>query len=162
MGLIPCVQNLPQNQCIFVRGFRVTRILNIWHRLHGAGPVPDFGEREPESDRRLELISIPADTDVCSHFHHFLTFADVSKYKDPLHILSAHIAEVSMIVVTARAYLGLIETSQQAPDCNMILVHDDDLQFIDDAVSLFTHSSLYHRCPHPCGCWLPCRQTTRN
>ena len=34
-------------------------------------------------------------------------------------------------------YLGVIETSRQAPDCNMIIVHDDDLQFIDDVVSLF-------------------------
>ena len=76
MGLIPCVQNLPQNQCIFVRGFRVTRRLNIWPKLRGAGPAPDFGEREPESDagRCLELISIPADIDVCSHCHRFLTF----------------------------------------------------------------------------------------
>jgi len=98
MGLIPWVQNLPQNQCIFVRGFRVTRILSLWPRLRGAGPAADFGEREPESDRRLELISIPADTDVCSHCHHFLTFADVAKYQDPLHILSTHIAEVSMII----------------------------------------------------------------
>ena len=94
-GLIPCVQDLPQNQCIFVRGFR---ILNLWPRLRGAGPAPDFGEREPESDRRLELISIPADIDVCSHYHYFLTFADVSKYQDPLHILSAHISEVSTII----------------------------------------------------------------
>jgi len=98
MDLIPCVQNLPQNQCIFVRGFRVARILSIWPRLRGAGPAPDLGEREPESDRRLELISIPADTDVCSRCHHFLSSADVSKYQDPLHILSAHIAEVSMII----------------------------------------------------------------
>jgi len=98
MGLIPCVQNLPQNQCIFVRGFRVTRILSIWPRLRGAGPAPDFGEREPESDRRLELIGIPPDIDVCSHCHHFLTFADVAKYQDPLHILSTHIAEVSVII----------------------------------------------------------------
>jgi len=101
------VQNLPQNQCIFVRGFRVTRILNIWHRLHGTGPVPDFGEREPESGRRLELISIPADTDVCSHFHHFLTLTDVSKYQDPLHILSAHIAEVSMIIESSHVRISV-------------------------------------------------------
>ena len=98
MALAPFMQNLPQNQCIFVRGFRVTRILNIWPRLRGAGPAPDFGEHEPEPDRRLELISIPADTDVCSHCHHFLTSPDVSKYQDPLHFLSAHIAEVSMII----------------------------------------------------------------
>ena len=98
MGLIPCVQNLPQNQCIFVRGFRVTRILNIWPRFYGAGPAPDFGECVPESDRRLGLISIPADNGVCGHYHHFQTFADVSKYQDPLHVLSAHIAEVSMII----------------------------------------------------------------
>jgi len=98
LGLILCVQNLPQNQCIFVRGFRVKRILNIWPRIRGAGHPPDFGEREPESDRCLELTSVPADTDVCSYCHHFLTFADVSKYQDPLHVLSAHIAGVSTII----------------------------------------------------------------
>ena len=96
--VIPCVQNLPQNQCVFVRGFRVKRILNFWPRLRGAGPTPDFGERVPKSDRGLELIRIPADTDVCGRCQLFLTFADVSKYEDPLHILSAYISEVSMII----------------------------------------------------------------
>jgi len=65
------MQNLPQNQCIFVRGFRVTRRRYFWPKLRGAGPAPDLGEPEPESDRRLELISIPADTDVCSHLSSF-------------------------------------------------------------------------------------------
>ena len=107
MGLIPCIQNLPQNQCIFVRGFRVTRILNIWPKLRGAGPAPDLGEREPESDRHLELISIPADTDVCGHSHHSSTIADVSKYLDPLHALSARIAEVSMIIESPRVRISV-------------------------------------------------------
>lgn len=98
MGLVPLVQNLPQDQCIFVRGFRVTRVLNLWPRLRGAGPTPDVGGREPESDRRLELIETPVDTDVCRDCHHFLTFADISKYQDPLHNLSAHIAEVGLII----------------------------------------------------------------
>ena len=107
MALIHYMQNLPQNQCIFVRGFRVTRILNIWPRLRGAGPAPDFGEREPESDRHLELISIPADTDVCGHCRHLLTSADVPKYQDPLHILSAHIAEVSMIIKSPHVHISV-------------------------------------------------------
>jgi hypothetical protein len=57
-------QNLPQNQCIFVRGFRVVRLLNVWPKLRAAGPTPDLGQPGPESDRYLELISIPATDDV--------------------------------------------------------------------------------------------------
>ena len=106
MGLMPCVQNLPQNQCIFVRGFRVTRILNIWPRLRGAGPAPNFGEREPESDRSLGLIGIPSDN-VCSHCHRFLTFVNVSKFQDPLQILSARIAEVSLIIESPLVHISV-------------------------------------------------------
>ena len=71
--VIPCVQNLPQNQCVFVRGFCVKRMENSWSRLRGA---PDFGERVPESGRGLELIDISAaDTDVCRHCQHFLLYS---------------------------------------------------------------------------------------
>jgi hypothetical protein len=58
-------QNLPDNQCIFVRGFRVVRRLNIWPRLQGeAEPAPDEGEHEPELDRQLEPIGTSNDYDI--------------------------------------------------------------------------------------------------
>jgi len=70
--------SLPENQCIFVRGYRVVRLLNIWPKLRGlAGPAPDIPEPDPESDTRLKSISIPADV----------------HYQDPLHFLLEHIAE---------------------------------------------------------------------
>ena len=55
-------EDLPENQCIFVRGFRVARILGMWPRLRGqAGPVPNAGDDlpEPEFDPHLELIGVP-------------------------------------------------------------------------------------------------------
>jgi hypothetical protein len=58
-------QNLRDNQCIFVRGFRVARILNIWPRLRGeAEPATDEGEHEPEPDRQLLPIGSPDDDDI--------------------------------------------------------------------------------------------------
>ena len=58
-------QSLPENQCLFVRGFRVVRVLNIWPRLRGeAGHAPGTGEYEPEPDKQLESIGTSADTNV--------------------------------------------------------------------------------------------------
>jgi hypothetical protein len=53
-------QDLPEDQCIFVRGFRVTRKLKILPpRLKGAaGPNPDKEGHDEESD--MELIPIPS------------------------------------------------------------------------------------------------------
>ncbi|KAH9961773.1 hypothetical protein BC827DRAFT_1201759 [Russula dissimulans] len=100
LKLGPHGENLPENQCIFVRGYRVVRILNIWPRLRGlAGPAPDIPEPEPESGARLEPISIPADVN------------RDSGYRDPLHVLLDYIAE-------------------NATDCDLALVHDDDLNYI--------------------------------
>jgi len=63
-------QNLPENQCLFIRGFRVTRVLGIFHRqLRGAaGPNPmlDLEPSDDESDKALTLIS-KAETVKCSH-----------------------------------------------------------------------------------------------
>jgi len=79
LKLGPSGENLPENQCIFVRGYRVVRLLNIWPKLRGlAGPAPDIHEPGPGSG--LELISIPADTD----------------YQDPLHVLLEYVAEVNI------------------------------------------------------------------
>jgi hypothetical protein len=61
-------QDLPENQCIFVRGFRVTRFLKILPRVRGAAePTQDSGGREPEFD--MQLITIPADTNVSLFIH---------------------------------------------------------------------------------------------
>ena len=50
---------------MFIRGYRVVRILNIWPILRGlAGPSPDLPEPEPEPDTHLQVIGIPADNDV--------------------------------------------------------------------------------------------------
>jgi hypothetical protein len=63
LGLIWSYKNLPEDQCIFVRGFRVARILRIIQRLRGAAePTQGPGRDEPGSDK--QLISIPPETDV--------------------------------------------------------------------------------------------------
>ncbi|KAF8501491.1 hypothetical protein F5888DRAFT_1236026 [Russula emetica] len=70
--------NLPENQCVFIRGFRVAPSLWILpKRLKAAaGPSPDPGGYGSDSD--MEVISIPA----------------ISQFRDPLHLLSDYIAEV--------------------------------------------------------------------
>ncbi|KAI0288769.1 hypothetical protein BC826DRAFT_1107508 [Russula brevipes] len=115
LKLGPSGENLPENQCIFIRGYRVVRFLNSWPRLRAmAEPTPDIHDPEPESDTYLGLIGVPADAD---------RLFDVLKYQDPLHVLSEYIAE-------------------QAPDCDMALVHDDDLGCIDVAVNLLLTVTL--------------------
>jgi len=66
-------QNLPEDQCIFIRGFRATRVLGLRPRLRGAaGPAPTPDEDGPESD--TQLISIPADTNVTPFIWSFQNF----------------------------------------------------------------------------------------
>ncbi|KAH9072147.1 hypothetical protein EDB83DRAFT_2571938, partial [Lactarius deliciosus] len=87
----PSGENLPENQCLFIRGFRVKRLFWIIPRLKGAAkpkPDPRGNDRDPE----MELVPIPS----------------VTECRDPLHILLEHIAV-------------------RAPDCDMALVHDDNL-----------------------------------
>jgi hypothetical protein len=57
-------QNLPANQCVFLRGFRVARILRIFPKrlVAAAGPSSDLDEHDYESD--MVLTSIPAITKV--------------------------------------------------------------------------------------------------
>ncbi|KAF8263646.1 hypothetical protein EI94DRAFT_567800 [Lactarius quietus] len=88
--------NLPEDQCIFVRGSRVTRKFKILpSRLKGAaGPSPDPEEYDEEPD--VELVPIPA----------------VPEYRDPLHTVLDFVAE-------------------EALDCDMVLVHDNDLAQLD-------------------------------
>ncbi|KAI0290366.1 hypothetical protein BC826DRAFT_970466 [Russula brevipes] len=75
-------RDLPENQCVFIRGFRVARPL---------GFLP----------KQLKAAAEPTPDDY-----------DLSKYRDPLHLLVNYIAE-------------------RASDCDMVLVHDDDLKRID-------------------------------
>ena len=79
----------------------------MWPRLRAAGFTSDMGGPGREFDRRLELIGVPADTGVCIFGHRLLTFADVLKYQEPLHLLAAHIAKVSIIVESSLARISL-------------------------------------------------------
>ncbi|KAI9450590.1 hypothetical protein F5148DRAFT_585705 [Russula earlei] len=81
LKLGPSGEDLPENQCIFVRGFRVVRMWNIWPRLRGgAGPPSDTGGNDPEfgNDKFLEPLGSPFDT----------------SFPDPLHVLLQYIAEL--------------------------------------------------------------------
>ena len=63
-------QDLPEDQCIFVRGYRVARTLKIFPRLKGAAgdsPDPSGDDCEPE----LEVVSLPIFTQVNSFFLNF-------------------------------------------------------------------------------------------
>ena len=57
-------QNLPENQCVFIRGFRVARTFRILPKrlkaAAGPSPSPERDDFEPE----IELITIPAATNV--------------------------------------------------------------------------------------------------
>ena len=49
-------QNLSENQCILVRGFRVVPFLGFWSKLKAMAEPSDMPE--PEPDRKLEPISV--------------------------------------------------------------------------------------------------------
>ena len=82
--------------------------------------------------------------------------SEVSKYQDPLHILQDYVAEVSSAGPTS--YLCCIYVSdldmniKREPDCDMILIHDDDLGKIDElrhgAVSEHLIGSRAVQCPY--------------
>ncbi|KAN0135134.1 hypothetical protein V8E53_007025 [Lactarius tabidus] len=75
----PIGKGLPEDQCIFIRGFRVTRRLKILPRVlkGAAGPNPDPKGSDFEPDLEVELLPI----------------STVPEYRDPLHILLEYIAE---------------------------------------------------------------------
>ncbi|KAH9054245.1 hypothetical protein EDB87DRAFT_1647513, partial [Lactarius vividus] len=57
----PDGKNLPEDQCIFIRGFRVARKYKIFPRLKGAaGPNPDPEGYDEEPDTEIELVPVPA------------------------------------------------------------------------------------------------------
>jgi hypothetical protein len=55
-------QNLPENQCIFIRGFRITRFSMILPRLRGAAGPARVPEGDSDSDKQLQ--GIPVDSSV--------------------------------------------------------------------------------------------------
>lgn len=59
-------QSPPENQCIFVQGYHVVRILNFWPKIRAAGPDYDMHDPEPESgaDMHLEVVGAPSEADV--------------------------------------------------------------------------------------------------
>ena len=58
-------QNLPLNQCLFIRGFRVKRFFWIFPRLKGAAdPKPDLHHDENDLGPEMELVPIPGVTEV--------------------------------------------------------------------------------------------------
>ncbi|KAF8261604.1 hypothetical protein EI94DRAFT_1745593 [Lactarius quietus] len=75
----PIGMDLPEDQCIFIRGFRVTRKLKILPRMlkGAAGPNQDPKGSGCEPDSEVELIPI----------------SSVPEFRDPLHILLEYIAE---------------------------------------------------------------------
>ena len=89
---------------------------------------------------------------------------EVSKYRDPLRVLLDYIAEVrSCILPLPRIHIDLnVITAQRAPDCDMFLIHDDDLQTIDgigdDTVSGIFEYHFYCSL-HVCSYWKPSSQT---
>ncbi|KAF8258643.1 hypothetical protein EI94DRAFT_1814939 [Lactarius quietus] len=63
----PSGANLPEDQCIFVRGYRVARTLKLFPRLRGAAghtSNPSSPDYEPE----LEVVSLPSFTEASLGF----------------------------------------------------------------------------------------------
>ncbi|KAH9066171.1 hypothetical protein EDB87DRAFT_1589300 [Lactarius vividus] len=77
----PNGRNLPENQCIFIRGFRVKRFFfGLVPRIKAAAePKPDTRGNDPEPEK--EGVPIPS----------------VTKYQDPMHVLLEYIAKVSAV-----------------------------------------------------------------
>jgi len=64
--LKPIHQDLREDQCVFIRGFRVVRVFPIFPRQlkAAAGPNPSLDEDEGGHDPAKELVSIPASAKV--------------------------------------------------------------------------------------------------
>jgi hypothetical protein len=70
-------------------------------------------------------------------------------YQDPLHILLKYIAEVSSwFACFACTYLIVTRALQKEPNCDMAVVHDDDLGCIDGMVcfDIYQLNHLFHVC----------------
>ena len=57
-------QNLPENQCIFIRGFRVSRFSKIIPRLRAAAGPAQLPDEDDPGDSDTQLSSIPDETHV--------------------------------------------------------------------------------------------------
>jgi len=93
-----CVcQNLSENQCIFIRGFRVARTLGILpkHLRAAAEPSTDMAGNDRDSGREVELISMPTVSEVSYLVYAFDPLFDPPKHQDPLHFIFEYVAGVS-------------------------------------------------------------------
>jgi len=57
-------QNLAEDQCVFIRGFRVTRTFKILPKQLKAAAGPSLDPDENNSEPELELTSMPTATKV--------------------------------------------------------------------------------------------------
>ncbi|KAH9049753.1 hypothetical protein EDB83DRAFT_1384873 [Lactarius deliciosus] len=128
----PDGEDLPEDQCIFIRGFRVTRKLKLLPlKLKGAaGPNPDpegyneepdaedmpiegsDAEDKPMEESDAEVMPMEEPDSDDEPDSEIMPIPDVPEYRDPLHTLLEYIAE-------------------ETPNCDMVLVHDDDLTRLD-------------------------------
>ena len=107
------------NKCVFVRGFRVKQT---------AKPKPEI---DLEQEYIVERIGDSAEVRTL-----FLTLLPQililmpSKHRDPLDLLSEYIAKVSTmnLCLFDSDHVNLSRNVQRAPSCDMVLVHDDDLE----------------------------------
>ena len=120
-------QNLPEDQCIFIRGFRATRLLGLIPRLRGAAePTRSPDENEPEPD--MHLITTPSSIKVMLRTSRFRTLFDTfQSLRIPLTYSSSISPRWVIYVLIISAQLVLTEVVQEAPNCDMAIVHDDDL-----------------------------------
>ena len=93
-----CVyENLPEDQCIFIRGFRVARTLGILpkHLRAAAKPPTDTDGDDWDSGPEVRLISIPTVSKVRYLVSVFKSLFDPSKYPDPLYFIFDYVSGVS-------------------------------------------------------------------
>jgi hypothetical protein len=101
----------------------------------------------------MELISIPTVPKVRALLAFSSRHLKLSKYRDPLHVILEYIAEVRAVHKTyfLSARLVLIWT-QERPNCDTVIVHDDDLALLDllgdGAVSRSLSCPLHQLCLH--------------
>ena len=107
------------NKCVFVRGFRVKQTVK---------PKPEI---DLEQEYIVERIGDSAE--VRTLFLALLPQILIlmpSKHRDPLDLLSEYIAKVSTmnLCLFDSDHVNLSRNVQRAPSCDMVLVHDDDLE----------------------------------
>ncbi|KAF8261606.1 hypothetical protein EI94DRAFT_1745599 [Lactarius quietus] len=114
----PTGKDLPEDQCIFIRGYRVTRKFMILPRtLKGAaGPNPD--SKDSDSDPEMELVSISTVPEVrCSlTLFHFLILVStvkvpgLSSYTIRIHRRSDHYGH----------FLHVLDTDMNRTECTRL------------------------------------------